>query len=96
MRDSKQRLFEMMSKLDSKFKINEDLESGLSLDDQIKNNLRNLYQSSTFGKAGQPHIDNRINQLFDVHAKWLSMAKQHYSAEEIARVLFKYEQNLNK
>lgn len=96
MKKDKQRLFEMMSKLDSKFKINEDLESTLPFDDQIKSNLRNLYQNSTYGKAGQPYIDNRIDQLFDIQAKWLSMAKQQYNADEIARTLFKYEQNLNK
>ena len=64
----------------------------LPFEEEIKRELRKLYSGSIYDKVGK--IDDRIDQLFNIHNKWLNTAKKTYSAEEIADKLFKYEKNL--
>lgn len=97
-KDSRQRLFEVMRRLDKTF-INEDVvydANPVNNDDLIKAELRKLFFNGTYGKAGQEYVENRIQQLLDVQAKWLTMARSQYNPEEIAKILFKYNDNLNK
>jgi hypothetical protein len=68
------------------------LTTKLPFDEEIKRELRKLYSGSIYDKIGK--IDDRIDQLFNIHNKWLDMAKKRYSANEIADKLFKYEKNL--
>jgi|694.fasta_scaffold31353_11 hypothetical protein len=68
------------------------LTTKLPFDEEIKRELRKLYSGSIYDKIGK--IDDRIDQLFNIHNKWLDMAKKRYSANEIADKLFKYEKSL--
>lgn len=69
-------------------------EGTLPFDEEIKNYLKKLYSGTTYDKTGK--IDDRIEQLFDIHKNWLDIAKRTYSSEEIANKLFKYEKNLKE
>lgn len=76
--------------------IDESIEMSIPFDEQIKNELKNLYSEHwKFKKYGNEYIDQRIDKLLNLHAKWLEMAKHSYSAEIIAQKLFQYEKKLN-
>lgn len=66
----------------------------LPTDEEIANELRNLYKGSVTERTGL--VEQRIEQLLRIHSKWGEMAKQHYNAGEIARKLFQYDINLNR
>lgn len=72
-------------------KFNEN-ENKIPFDDDIKMELRKLYKNTIIDKANM--IEERIDQLMNLHLKWLNIAKQHYSAEDIAKKLFKYDKDL--
>jgi hypothetical protein len=65
----------------------------LPMDDEIKYELKRLLTGSKYDKGGI--LDQRVDQLLQVQAKWLERAKELYSAEEIAKKLFIYDKNLN-
>jgi hypothetical protein len=65
--------------------IDENNNLSFGFDDDIKQNLRKLGLD-----------DQRVEQLIDLHTKWLEMVRDKYSAEDIAQKLFTYNQNLNK
>lgn len=69
-------------------------ELSLPFDDGIKMALKKVFSGSKYDKTGI--LDQRIEQLLGMHAKWLERARELYSAEEIAQKLFAYDQNLNK
>jgi hypothetical protein len=74
--------------------IDESFDLTIPFDDKIKEILRNLLRGSTYDKTDI--LDQRIDQLLAVNAVWLEKAKQMYGAEEIAKKLIKYEENLNE
>ena len=77
--------------------IDEATDLSLGFDDEIKQELKKLFANTKFGKPEYvDFINQRIEQLLDLHAKWLVRAKELYGAEEIAQKLFTYDQNLNK
>ena len=49
--------------------------------DEIKNEMRKIYAGSDFEKTGI--LEQRIEQLLNIHAKWLELAKQHYNAHQV-------------
>lgn len=73
-------------------KFKEINESKLAFDDEIKDELRKLYKNTMFDKSNT--INDRIEDLIQLHSKWLGMARDKYSAEEIAKKLFKYDKDL--
>ncbi len=66
----------------------------IAYDEAIKDVLRILYKGSIYDTVNK--VDERIDQLFSIHAVWLDKAKKHFSAMEIAKKLFTYEKNLNR
>ncbi|MFA5207139.1 MAG: hypothetical protein WC428_00415 [Candidatus Paceibacterota bacterium] len=74
--------------------IDEEVNSTIPFDNSIKDELKKIFSGSNYDKAGI--LDQRIEQLLDMHGKWLEMAKKQYGAEEIAQKLFAYDKNLNK
>lgn len=74
--------------------LDESFDLTLPFDDKIKEILRNLLRGSKYAKTGI--LDQRIDQLLTLNAVWLKRAQQMYSAEEIAKKLIKYEENLNE
>jgi len=66
----------------------------LPTDEEIANELRKLYKDSVAERTGL--VEQRIQQLMDIHSTWGKIAKQHYNAGEIARKLLQYDVNLNK
>lgn len=69
--------------------FNKDNQKNIAFDEEIKYELRNVYRNTSYAKTGI--LDQRIEQLMTIHAKWLGMAKKMYSAKEIAEKLFKSE-----
>jgi hypothetical protein len=67
-------------------------ESKIPFDDEIIIELKKLYKNTKMEKYG--NIDERIIQLMQLHSKWIEKAKIHYSAEEIALKLIKYEKDM--
>ena len=65
-------------------KFNEN-ENKIPFDDDIKIELRKLYKNTITYKSNI--VEERIEQLMNLHSKWLNIAKQHYSAEDIAKKL---------
>lgn len=41
-------------------------------------------------------IEERVEQLLNIHRTWIAFAKFKQTPEEMAQVLFQYEMNLNK
>lgn len=72
-------------------KFNES-ENKIPFDDDIKMELRKLYKNTIIDKTNM--MEERIEQLLNLHSKWLNIAKHHYSAEVIAEKLFKYDKDL--
>jgi hypothetical protein len=70
--------------------FNKENQKSIAFDEEIKNELRNVYRNTSYTKTGI--LDQRIEQLMSIHAKWLEIAKKTYSAREIAEKLFKSEQ----
>jgi hypothetical protein len=74
--------------------LGSDNQSKLPIDEEIVNELRKLYRGTVTERTGL--VEQRIEQLLNIHSKWLEMARQHYNANEIAEKLFQYDINLNK
>jgi hypothetical protein len=75
-----------------KFNEYNETEQLLAFDDQIKDELRNLLKNTNYQKGGI--VDQRIEQLFNIHKKWLDMAKRTYSADVIAKKFYDMDKNL--
>lgn len=63
-------------------------------DEEIKDALHILYKNSVYATVNK--VDDRIEQLFKIHATWLDKAKKYFSADDIAKKLYTYEKNLNR
>lgn len=73
-------------------KLNRFNENKLAFDDDIKDELRKLYKNTSFEKTNL--VEDRIKDLIGLHSKWLDMSRDKYSAEDIAKKLFKYDKDL--
>jgi hypothetical protein len=74
--------------------IDESFDLTMPFDENIKKILKDLLRGSVYEKTGG--LDQRIDTLLKINGVWLEKAKQLYSAEEIAKKLIKYEENLNE
>jgi hypothetical protein len=72
--------------------FNKEKQKSIAFDEEIKYELRNIYRNTSYAKTGI--LDQRIEQLMTIHAKWIEMAKKIYSARDIAEKLFKSETSL--
>lgn len=62
--------------------------------EEIKNTLRELLKDSLYAKTGI--LEQRIEQLINIHKSWIVFAQYKLNPEEIANELYIYEKNLNK
>jgi hypothetical protein len=70
-------------------------ENYIAFDEEIERELEKLFD--TYGAPFNiPTAADRVEQLMNIHSKWLDVARKNYDAEEIAKMLFKYELNLRK
>lgn len=83
--------YEYAKKMETKFE-NFITESTLALDDNIKDELKILFLTKS--DLPKEYVNDRIEQLFNIHKVWLNMVKNKLSAEEIANKLLQSEINL--
>jgi precorrin-6B methylase 1 len=62
--------------------------------EEIKNTLRELLKDSLYAKTGI--LEQRIEQLINIHKSWIIFAQYKLNPQEIANKLYNYEKNLNK
>jgi len=69
--------------------FNNENQKRMAFDEEIKYELRNVYRNTSYAKTGI--LDQRIEQMMTIHAKWIEMTKKIYSARDIAEKLLKSE-----
>ena len=91
---SDQEIIEYFKKKHPEYYVVESInESTIPFDDDISNELRKLYKNTITEKTGA--VEERIKSLLNLHSKWLETARKHYSAEDIANKLFKYDRDIH-
>lgn len=65
----------------------------LAFEDEIKFKLKKYLKNSIHSKTNS--LDERIEQLMNIHKKYIEMHKNILSADEIAEKLYIYDKNLN-
>lgn len=62
------------------------------MEQQIKQALESLLKDSIYAKANR--LEERVNDLFNIHKTWIAFAKVTHTAQQMAEKLFIYENNL--
>lgn len=75
------------------WKIREECTLKLAFDDEIKYELERYLDRTLYGKVSR--TNERAIQLMCIHRKFIDNIKEQKSADEIAKILFDYEKNLN-
>lgn len=65
-----------------------------AFDDEIKYELKRYLKNTIWDKVGT--IDKRVDELIEIHNKFIDNVRDKMSANEIAERLFKYEKNIIK
>jgi hypothetical protein len=65
-----------------------------NVEKEIRVCLAKMLKDTKYDKANM--IDERCKQLINIHRTWITFAQHEKTPEQMAEVLFKYEQNLNK
>jgi ATP-dependent Zn protease len=63
-----------------------------NLEIKIRECLGKKLKDTKYDKANM--IDERCKQLINIHRSWILFAQHKQTPEQMAEVLFKYEQNL--
>ncbi|MFW6242979.1 MAG: hypothetical protein ACOC2W_02375 [bacterium] len=72
--------------------VNEALNQKIAFYGEIKFELKRYLEKTVWGKVGG--VDKRADQLMDIHKKFIEIAMDKLSADEIAKKLFEYEKNI--